>query len=150
MPKKTAWRKTTERMTTNTKFEGSILRQVTLDCTNDEMIFLGYMLKGVVQANLIPNGWELETYCLIELYERQFKKFELPKAGKLKLKTSEFISLQQLIMWMPLDLNGHADLIRNQIIMELNAIKWEATDQKTKHDLEENDTSLAKRIPLGE
>lgn len=110
-------------MTAKAIHENGVLRQVKLDCSADEIGFLSAFLQGLLAAENVSAKYELETYILLELYDRNYKSFSILKARKLKLRTAEFIALDRLIKRVPLT-DEYTAYLRNNIVGALSSIAW--------------------------
>lgn len=110
-------------MTAKAVHENGVLRQVKLDCSADEIGFLSSFLQGLLAAENISAKYELETYILLELYDRHYKSFSILKDRKLKLRTAEFIALDRLVKRVPLS-DEYTAHLRNGVVAALSSIAW--------------------------
>lgn len=110
-------------MTTKAIHENGVLRAVKLDCSADEIGFLSSFLQGLLAAENVAAKYELETYVLLECYDRHYKSFSILKARKLKLRTAEFIALDRLIKRVPIQ-DEYTAILRNTIVGALSSIAW--------------------------
>lgn len=81
------------------------------------MIFTAYVMA---QVHFVPKIHPIENLILLDLYQRQLKKWTYPGAGKITLKLYEAIALFRHLVSLPIPkLLEDLDIIRNSILSKL-------------------------------
>lgn len=96
-------------------------REVKLKCGLDELNYLSKFLHELSQVNFKSTDFRYLEYCvLMEFYESKIKTFTLIKPRTLKLKTSQAISLRNILRIMRIN-DDYGIIITHEFIAQIES-----------------------------